>query len=263
MTQHYFSVGAIFKNEGHILEEWINHYKFHGIDHIYLIDDHSTDLYKDKLQKYIDEKYVTLYCDDIDNEKRWLGMQEFKYNKYFKPIINESKWFGIFDLDEFLYSPKCINVTEILKKHEHCGQINIDWLNFGSSDHVPQPKFVVPNFLYRGEYNSQKNGASGMYNSYKSIVQSHEKTSLGVHQHHNAKYDKLINCSFNFENPELLINHYSVQSKDFYLNIKCTRGDVNYYYDAMKYERNLAMFDSMDTNEVYDTTLYDQNKHLY
>ena len=32
-----------FKNESHILKEWIEHYKNRGIEHIYMINDFSTD----------------------------------------------------------------------------------------------------------------------------------------------------------------------------------------------------------------------------
>jgi len=47
-----FVVCSVFKNESHILEEWINHYLFHGVDHIYLVNDFSTDNYLDIINKY-------------------------------------------------------------------------------------------------------------------------------------------------------------------------------------------------------------------
>ena len=36
--KYYFSVASMFRNEAWNLKEWIEHYKFHGADHIYLID---------------------------------------------------------------------------------------------------------------------------------------------------------------------------------------------------------------------------------
>ena len=36
------SVGALFKNESHALEEWLEHYLYHGADHFYLINDGSS-----------------------------------------------------------------------------------------------------------------------------------------------------------------------------------------------------------------------------
>jgi hypothetical protein len=41
-----FCVCAVFKNESHILEEWLLHYIYRGIDHFYLVNDNSTDDYK-------------------------------------------------------------------------------------------------------------------------------------------------------------------------------------------------------------------------
>ena len=41
--KYYFSIAAMFKNESWTLKEWIEHYKLHGADHIYLVDDFSDD----------------------------------------------------------------------------------------------------------------------------------------------------------------------------------------------------------------------------
>ena len=35
--KYYLSVLGVFKNEGHIMKEWIDHYILHGVDHIYII----------------------------------------------------------------------------------------------------------------------------------------------------------------------------------------------------------------------------------
>lgn len=52
----YFTIGAIFKNESHILKEWIEHYFYHGVEHIYLINDNSTDNFLNILEPYIKKK---------------------------------------------------------------------------------------------------------------------------------------------------------------------------------------------------------------
>jgi len=56
-------VCAVFKNESHILTEWIEHYLKRDVDHIFLIDDFSTDAYLPKLEPYMDK--VTLFKNDI------------------------------------------------------------------------------------------------------------------------------------------------------------------------------------------------------
>ena len=52
--KYYFSVASMFKNESWSLKEWIEHYKLHGADHVYLVDDFSDDDYLPILQPYID-----------------------------------------------------------------------------------------------------------------------------------------------------------------------------------------------------------------
>lgn len=42
---HNFVICSVFKNEAHILEEWIQHYKKRDVCHIYLVNDFSTDDY--------------------------------------------------------------------------------------------------------------------------------------------------------------------------------------------------------------------------
>ena len=42
---------AMFKNEGHILYEFINHYMLEGVDQFILIDDNSTDNYYENNNK--------------------------------------------------------------------------------------------------------------------------------------------------------------------------------------------------------------------
>lgn len=256
----YFTIGAIFKNESHILKEWIEHYFYHGVEHIYLINDNSTDNFLNILEPYIKKKKLTLY--NCNNKKKWVGMQDSKYNFYFQKHLKETKWFGIFDLDEFLYSPLEINITNILKKYENQNQLHINWVHFGSSGHIEQPKKVVPNFLLRGEYNGKKNGPNGRYNSYKSIIKTNGKIKLGIHKHFYNNKTNGKNISFDIEYTPLLINHYAIQSKNFWCNIKMTRGDVNYYYDKKGWDRNMKLFEDMDVNDIKDERLKEQNKNI-
>ena len=258
---YYFTIGAIFKNEAHILKEWIEHYFYHGVEHIYLINDNSTDDFLDILLPYIEKKKITLYNSEY--KEKWINMQTDLYNKYFDKHIKETTWFGIFDLDEFLYSPIELNISIILKKYENEKQLHINWVHFGSSGHIKQPKLVVPNFLLRGEYNSKRNGPNGRYNSFKSIVRTDGKIKLGIHAHsYNSKTDGK-NISFDLENTPLLINHYAIQSKEFWSEIKMTRGSATLYYEKVKkWKRDLKLFNEMDINEIKDNRLSIQNNMI-
>lgn len=254
---YYFTIGAIFKNEAHILKEWVDHYLHHGVDHIYMINDFSTDNFLEILQPYIDKNRVTLYNCDISN--KFQNRQGYLYNLYFNKILTTSKWFGILDLDEFLYSPGSIDLKNILKLYEHENLLHINWVHFGSSNFDKQPNSVVNNFVYRGEYNSIKNGPNGRYNSYKSIVKTNGNVKLGIHTHTYNNINVGKNVSFDEENTPLLINHYAIQSKDYWQKIKMVRGDCDYYYDIQGWERNMQLFKDMDVNEILDERLKEQN----
>ena len=61
-------------------------------------------------------------------------------------------------------------------------------------------------------------------------------------------------------NPTLLINHYSTQSKNWFLGIKSKRGDVNNW--VQEGARNEKWFNISDINDVEDTRLAEQNKQF-
>jgi hypothetical protein len=55
----------------------------------------------------------------------------------------------------------------------------------------------------------------------------------------------------------LLINHYSCQSRTFWENVKCVRGDGDAYR-----QRTMKDFEELDCNEVEDLQLWEQNKDI-
>ena len=84
-----------FKNEGMIIEEWINHYINEGVEHFYLIDNGSTDDYELTIDKY--KSKITLIKDDLRLDTH--GTQQFLLNKYFKDVIKKYTWVINVDLD--------------------------------------------------------------------------------------------------------------------------------------------------------------------
>jgi hypothetical protein len=58
--------------------------------------------------------------------------------------------------------------------------------------------------------------------------------------------------------PELIINHYCIQSLDFFLKVKSTRGDCDNWFDHKKLFRDTAYFNGYDINDIYDDRLFKQ-----
>ena len=243
-------VCAVFKNEAHILAEWIQHYLERGVDHIYLVNDYSTDDYDAIIGQYKDK--VTLFHNDVVS--RDVGRQLVIYDKYFAPLLVRSKWMAILDLDEFLYSPTQEDIVTVLN-NTGAAQVKVDWLHFGSNGHRLQPISAVAGFTRRAAFST-----SDEFYSFKSIFQTRAVVSFGIHQHvvdgqtTHLRYSD-VECS-----TALVINHYNTQSYDFYINVKGKRGDINNWYDAQKLSRDEARFVAYDRNEVEDLRLFEQNK---
>lgn len=244
-----------FKNESHILKEWIDHYKNRGIEHIYMINDFSTDNYMEILKPYLDADFITVFNSDIITNNT--GRQTLLYNKYFSDIVKslKHKWFFILDLDEFLYSPNEINLNKIIDKYDDYSQIHIGWHNFGSNSHIEQPDGVVYNFTKRDIYDESKE-----YISHKSGFKSRDLIDFGIHSS-NVK-GKSVWFKHTNSNSELIINHYAIQSWKHFVNKKTKKGDVNNWTASAAYltpNEYKKYFDLRDSNEVSDIRLKQQN----
>lgn len=247
---YQFVVCAVFKNEAHILEEWLLHYLHRGVEHFCLVNDHSTDNYEPILKRY--SEYVTLFHNDIMTKQ--VGRQKQIYEKYFRPVLSQTAWIAILDLDEFLYSPYTTDLLKVIEKYQAFSQIKVNWLHFGSNHHEYQPQSVVEGFTARALIDDSK-----PYFSYKTLTKASEIVSFDIHSHR-IKNNSEIYLKYEEQRvPDLVINHYCIQSRDFFMKIKSTRGDINNWFDHVKLQRDLDYFRGYDINVIYDDRLYKQN----
>lgn len=259
---------AIFKNEAHILNEWINHYIKEGVCQFILINNHSTDNFMEILKPHMNK--IILYHDD----NRPDGIENFQikiYNKYLNETCKSSSfkkcnWYIICDLDEFIYSrnplyktiPEFLNTIDI-----NIGQIKIPWKMFGSNGYIKQPKSVIKSFTKRESYQNRTKEICC-----KSIVKSEAIQKLHAHSHILKSNYISVNCVNQIDNVKDFIynsnetslfwnqlgcNHYQLQSKEWYLNIKCIRGDVV----NINNNRSLDKFNNLDSilNNIEDNEL--------
>jgi len=253
----FLSVGAIFRNESHCIKDWIEHYLNQVVNHFYLIDDHSTDNYEEKIRPYIERGLITLYKSD-SSPPHYLGFQRNMYTKYILPHVNnkDTKWLLICDLDEFVWSPYFKKLNIFLSVYVHSlAQVQVTPTLFGSNNLEKQPKSLVQGFTKRTSDMPTKCG------TYKYFVNSDYKfTSLNVHhatpeskEHLELNYFMIIGSDF------IRLNHYINQSKEFWLNVKCKRGDADGFL-----ERDINLFNSYDeqANQVEDLELVEINKNL-
>lgn len=169
------------------------------------------------------------------------------YNHFILPHLKETKWLLMVDMDEFVWSPQCINLTQILNNCWHLGQIQFYDALFGSNGFIAQPNSLVNSFTKRQE--EPRKQLKYFINS------NYEFSSLNIHHatfvHEQDEKNNFIIVGYD----TFVNNHYSCQSKEFWVNVKCTRGDGDHYL-----VRTPEDFDKLDKNEVEDLILKEQNQ---
>src|SRR4051812_22676287 len=89
--KYSLAVLAIFRNESHVLEEWLRHYIAFGVEHLYLIDNNSSDDFLAVLAPHIDAGRISLFHCEKD------GYQIGAYTELLPTIQQECEWIGVFD----------------------------------------------------------------------------------------------------------------------------------------------------------------------
>jgi hypothetical protein len=269
---------AIFKNESHILKEWIEHYLNQGVDKIFLIDNGSTDNYYSILQPYIYSNKVDLVKDN----KKYA--QSELYNTHFLHKCRAYDWVIVCDLDEFIYGRKyCSSIKDFLSKvNDSFSQVYIPWKMFGSNGYdtmeKEQPSSVISSFTKRINNNDPRHNKFRCYTyngpiKYiysKTIVRTKYLLKLGIH-HSISSYGRCItSCVLQnnnihqnedfvevreeiIENSALHLNHYAIQSLNWFMKVKATRGDnCSIKNDNV---RNKEYFNEYNLNDIDDDEL--------
>lgn len=246
-------VVAIFKNEAVAMREWLNHYTNQGVEHFYMIDNGSTDNWEECVYGFP----VTIYSDTTTDNQVEL------YNDYFlDEVKRNSEWVMVVDLDEFVYARNGFkNIPEYLDKLDiDTGCVTILWKMFGSNGYIKQPPSIRHSFIKRRlhESNISKqltgNGKHGGYDHGKSICRSKNLVKLGIHvpKHNGNKIIIPKKITENdLSNSFLHINHYAIQSWEWFKKVKMTRGGLNQSNNV----RTENYFKSYDHKAVTDTEL--------
>jgi hypothetical protein len=170
--KYNYAVYCQMKDEDLLINTWIEHYISLGFEHLYIVDDNSTNKISDLL---IDNPYmnnITLFTLDFTTEDFINGniKHSFFYNENIK-VINVNKqtyilnlickiiskdieWLFICDADEFLYLKDYDTIQKYmdytLTKQPNISAINFQWLFYGTSyySYFPEKGHLFDNFIY-------------------------------------------------------------------------------------------------------------------
>jgi hypothetical protein len=251
------AVLAVFRNEGHVLCEWLEHYLRFGVERFYLINNNSDDGYLDVLAPYLEAGTVQLFDCARD------GYQIGAYSELLAHIGARVHWLGIFDLDEFIYSCDGAALPSVLARFGDAEAVLIPWLSFGSAGHRKQPASVVHGFTRRGPAQVSRAFLKPIVRPAAIIEMSQHnpRTRLG----HKVLADGSPAGDGSFiELHEaelgryaLLNNHYRLQSLSYFTTVKIARPEV--HESVAERRKELRFFEQNDAlwNSIGDTRLAD------
>ena len=205
-----------FKNERHIMFEWINHHLLEGVDKIFLIDHNSDD-------NYIKENnwLKQLVSDNkIEFLKSYRNDQTGDYNYYLEKVKNYY-WVIQIDLDEFIFTPHhSKTLKDILnEKYINYDYIEIPWKVF-THNCIFQPKSIIENNIFTHKNDIDPTSPS---NGIKCIGKTLFLIQIGIHKMIFSEEIKSITLS-SCHNNDIQNNHYRTQSDEFLYGVKEIRG---------------------------------------
>ena len=234
------AVGAIMKNEGHYIKEWIDYHLLAGVDHFFIYDNESPDNQKEILQPYIDAGIVTYKFFPNKNT------QNLAYNDATRRFKFFCRYLTFIDGDEFILPKKCDTISEIantiFNDKSNVGGFTIHWRTFGSNGHekADYSKGVLDRFTRRA-FDNHSLGKSGKY------LTNPRKISYWDNPHFTKYFENFYLVDTNVAE-EIILNHYVVKSKEEFVERKVRNGRV----DVLGAPRDMKYFENHDLNDVFD-----------
>jgi hypothetical protein len=214
------------------MHEWLSHYFWQGADMIVLLDNNSTDMGPMIAKKF--SNVSVIYCpkNNAQVENYYLG--------YLELVRHNVDYVAVLDLDEFLFGKyKKLKDYVIDYARKGYSQLSVNWSMFGSSKFLTQPTSIRKSFLLR---------KSELQTNQKSIWKIKDLIQLHVHKSEVRGKSVIVNS-------DLQLNHYIIQSREYFQKVKMRRGDVHTF--AWNNARTWDYFDAHDFDEQKDTLLAD------
>ena len=230
---------AIMKDEAMNLREWVEHHRWQGVDRIFLIDNGSTDGGRDLIENEIREGYVELFVRP-DSHQQWAHYQAVMVQAR---ICERVEWLAMADLDEFWFSPGS-DLPTALDSLKDIDLVYANWKMFGASGYQNHPPSLRRCLTLRDPM-------LGEHADTKWICRTDAIThrrNISIHKVSGVDSTRVVSDNVRFH-----LNHYPIQSMEYFTKVKMTRGDVSSRkFDAV---RTLDYFRRYDTPATHEDRL--------
>jgi len=163
MTTFDIAACMIFRDEAHILSEWLEYHLMLGVEHFFLYSHMSRDNYKEVLHPYVKAKQVTLMEWNFPRRRHAPGgggpyPQVTAYDHALARLRGVANWIVVIDSDEFLAQMSDVTLSDFLAQQEDVAGVLLNWAMFGTSGHKTAPDgLVIENYTQRGLITNTKN----------------------------------------------------------------------------------------------------------
>jgi hypothetical protein len=238
---------SIFKNETMNLKLWLDHYLWQGIEHFYLIDNGSDDNPLIILQEYIDNGIVTYYF----LPEKYKQVEHYRYVFDTERLKEKTFWLVVCDLDEFFYGVDKKLTTKIKSLENYYDYILCNWQLFGTDGCIQHPPDIRTAITHRE--NTLHIGTKYIIDTKFIFKPSVIENSSQIWIHNLISIPKTIRRRI--ANNLIRLNHYQIQSVEFFQKVKMTRGDVsNINWKNIRDMNYFIAYDSK-SKETNDETL--------
>ncbi|WP_265519163.1 glycosyltransferase family 2 protein [Nitratireductor luteus] len=253
------AIGAIVKNEGPYILEWVAYHRVLGIERFFIADNNSDD--------GTTELLATLRSIGLIDHIRFPHVpgkapQLPAYVEIMRRHARDAEWIAFIDADEFFHLADDYRSIPLLFNGfgRDVGAVVVNWATYGSSFRTePSQGLVVERFIHRAEKNF------GVNHHYKSVLRPSAYLSHSGTPHH-FKVGRKFRHAYADGKPlsehpvhgiglsasvcwsPLRLNHYVVKSRAEFDRKKAARGRATTTTD----KRGEDFFLGHDRNEVRD-----------
>lgn len=207
------AVLTIMKNEALNVDEWIDHYIWQGADHLFIIDNGSTDDTVARIKASPHFERITLLIRPEPHRQGYHYRHTFRRQR----IKRRFQWLMVADADEFWFSAEDATLPAALDRFDMFDVIYARWSQFGCPGQLTHPKSLRKELTLR-------HAALGPHEATKWVVRTSAigNNALFIHKIRGACSSRTIT-----DTDVLRLNHYMTQSQQFWREVKMARGDAS------------------------------------
>ncbi len=225
------------------IREWLDHYFWIGVDRIFLIDNGSGDESVALARGHPHSNRIDL----IELPERYQQIAHYRNAMHVFNIRKRVDWLMVADLDEFWFFRHARKFKIVLRQYSVVDLVYTNWTMFGSGGFDRHSSSLRCDIVTK-----RPKIAAHAYSKW--LVRTSAMNcdhQFDIHKVWDIDARRVIS-----DNVELQLNHYPIQSREYFAKIKMTRGDA--FKAANDQVRDWAYFDRYDAPCVIpDTGLRD------